>query len=74
MLVGKDAECCGTILLVAQRNDVWPSLLLNPPLRGRAALKLGYDARRGLEQCLAQRGLRGGHTFQFFALGGDDFL
>ena len=63
MLVGEDAEGCGAVLLIAQGNDVGASVLLDPALRGRAALELGDDTRVGGEESGAQGGAGdGGQT------------
>ena len=34
VLVGEDAQGCGTVLLVRQRDDVGTSIFLNPAFRG----------------------------------------
>ena len=56
--VGKDAQCRGSVLLIAQGDDTRLSLFLNPSLGGRLALELGDDARGRLHQSLSHTAAR----------------
>ena len=58
LLVGKDAQGRGTILLVTERNDIGTTVFLNPAFRGRLALEFGDDAGVGGHQSLRHRGDR----------------
>ena len=72
--VSEDAQGGGAVLLIRQGNLVGAAVLLDPPLAGRAALKLSDDAGRTLEQGLTQRRLLAAHVGQFLALGSDNLL
>ena len=74
LAVGEDAQGGGAVLLIAQGNQVCPTLFLDPPFRRRATFELGEDACVALEQGLAQRGLRAAHVSQLLALGGNYLL
>ena len=46
-LVGEYAECRGSVLLVAEGDDIGTAFFLDPTLRGWAALEFGDDAGVG---------------------------
>ena len=52
LLVGKDAQGSGTVLLIAERNDVGTSLFLDPALGRGLTFELGNNACVGGSQCL----------------------
>ena len=52
LLVGKNAECRCTVLLVAERNDVSATIFFDPSLRGLTTFKLGNNTRIRVGKCL----------------------